>query len=71
MELRVNVRIEHEASDKEYEDLHEDLQSHYKGNSHVNQVHIAAFASDKSHVTTKQAYTYHYKHEEKETINRH
>lgn len=39
MELRVNVRIEHEASDKEYEDLHEDLQSHYKGNSHVNQVY--------------------------------
>lgn len=39
MDLRVNVRIEHEASDKEYEDLHEDLQSHYKGNSHVNQVY--------------------------------
>ena len=37
----------------------------------VNQVHIAAFASDKSHVTTKQAYTYHYKHEEKKTINQH
>ena len=35
----VNVRIEHEATDKEYEDLLEDLQSHYKGNSHVNQVY--------------------------------
>ena len=35
----VNVRIEREATDKEYEDLLEDLQSHYKGNSHVNQVY--------------------------------
>lgn len=35
----VNVRIEREATDKEYEDLLEDLQSHYKGNRHVNQVY--------------------------------
>lgn len=35
----VNVCIERDASDKEYEDLLEDLQSHYKGNKHVNRVY--------------------------------
>jgi len=35
----VNVRIEEVATDKEYEELLEDLQKHYKGNSHVNNVY--------------------------------
>lgn len=35
----VNVRIEREATDEEYEDLLEDLQCHYKGNSYVNDVY--------------------------------
>lgn len=35
----VNVRIEKVATDEEYEDLLEDLQHHYKGNSHVNNVY--------------------------------
>lgn len=35
----VNVRIEKEASDEEYESLMEDLKSHYKGNPHVRDVY--------------------------------
>ena len=35
----INVRIEHVAEDEEYEDLREALESHYKGNSRVNQVY--------------------------------
>ena len=35
----VNVRTEPEATDKAYDDSLADLQSHYKGNSHVNQVY--------------------------------
>lgn len=35
----VNVRIEHEATDDEYENLLEDLRNHYKGNNHVNNVY--------------------------------
>lgn len=35
----INVRIEKVASDKEYEDLLEELQSHYEGNSRVNKVY--------------------------------
>lgn len=35
----VNVRIEKNASDKEYNDLLKDLKNHYKGNSHVNDVY--------------------------------
>ena len=35
----INVRIEHEASDKEYESLLDDLKSHYKGDKRVNDVY--------------------------------
>lgn len=35
----INVRIEHEASDKEYEGLLKDLKSHYKGDKRVNDVY--------------------------------
>ena len=35
----VNVRIEHEATDEEYDELIEELKSHYKGDSRVNNVY--------------------------------
>ncbi len=35
----INVRIEHEASDDDYESLRRSLESHYSGDSRVNQVY--------------------------------
>lgn len=35
----INVRIEHVADDAEYEDLREALESHYNGDTRVNQVY--------------------------------
>jgi hypothetical protein len=35
----INVRIEHVADEAEYENLREALESHYKGDSRVNQVY--------------------------------
>ena len=35
----INVRIEHEASDAEYENLLKDLKSHYKKDKRVNDVY--------------------------------
>lgn len=35
----INVRIEHEASDKEYERLLENLKSHYKGDKRVKDIY--------------------------------
>ena len=35
----INVRIEHVATDEEYEELREALESHYSGDSRVNQVY--------------------------------
>jgi len=35
----INVKIEKVATNEEYEDLRKDLESHYKGNSHVNKVY--------------------------------
>lgn len=36
----INIRIEHVASDDEYEGLLEDLKSHYKNDKRVNNVYI-------------------------------
>jgi len=36
----INVKILEVVEDEDYEDLKEDLQSHYKGNSHVRDVYI-------------------------------
>jgi hypothetical protein len=38
----INVKILKEAPLSEYEELREDLENHYKGDSRVNQVYICA-----------------------------
>lgn len=38
----INVRIEHVATDKEYEKLLNDLETHYKNDSRVNKVYRCA-----------------------------
>ena len=36
----INVRIEKDATDKEYEDLAKDLMKHYEGNDRVHDIYI-------------------------------
>jgi hypothetical protein len=36
----INVKIQKEVDDKEYEKLRKDLEKHYKDNYHVNKVYI-------------------------------